>query len=46
MEVQGTNLKLFLIGDEFGEVWDSELAYIPFECQLQHLSYLEEGAEA
>jgi len=46
MEVQGTNVKLFLTGDEFGQVFDSELEYIPFECQLQILSYLEERAEA
>jgi hypothetical protein len=46
MEVQGDDVKLFLTGDEFGQVWDSELEYIPFECQLQILSYLEERAEA
>ncbi len=46
MEVQGTNVKLFLTGEEFGQVFDSELAYVPFECQLQILSYLEERAEA
>jgi hypothetical protein len=46
MEVSGSNVKLFLTGDEFGQVWDSELEYIPFECQLQILSYLEERAEA
>lgn len=46
MEVQGTNIKLFLTGDEFGQIMDSELGYIPFECQLQILSYLEEREEA
>ena len=46
MEVQGSDVKLFLTGDEFGQVWDSELEYVPFECQLQILSYLEERAEA
>ena len=42
MEVQGTNIKLFLTGDEFGQIMDSELGYIPFECQLQLLSHLME----
>ena len=46
MEVNGSDVKLFLTGDEFGQIWDSELEYIPFECQLQILSYLEERAEA
>jgi hypothetical protein len=45
MEVQGSDVKLFLTGDEFGQVWDSELEYVPFECQLQILQLLEERAE-
>ncbi len=45
MEVHGSDVKLFLTGEEFGQVIESELEYIPFECQLFLLSYLENRPE-
>lgn len=46
MEVCGSEVKLFLTGEDFGEVLKAEIEYVPYECQLQILAYLEERAEA
>ena len=46
MEVQGTNVKLFLTGEEFGELFHVELSSISFDNQSDLLTYLAERAEA
>ena len=46
MEVQGTNVKLFLTGDEFGNIEEITLDQLPFGSQIELLTYLKERAEA
>ena len=42
MNVQGHDIQMFATGDEFGTIYEIELSYVPFECQLPILQMLIE----
>lgn len=41
-EVQGENVKLFLMGERHGEAWEQQLYEVPFQSQLEILEMLIE----
>jgi len=45
-KIEGEAVELFLTGDNWGQIYHTELCWIPFEQQLDILTYLIERAEA
>jgi hypothetical protein len=45
-KIEGEAVELFLTGDNWGQIYHTELCWIPFEQQLDLLTYLIERAEA
>jgi hypothetical protein len=45
-KVEGENVELFLTGDNWGQIYHTELCWIPFEQQLDLLNYLAERMQS
>ena len=45
-KVEGDAVELFLTGDNWGQIYHTELCWIPYDQQVDLLDYLMERAEA